>query len=187
MTSRSISLLLVVALALGAFLLGDRNPVAPEPEGRAPAAAATTPDPTERAVSVPSPAPVRVEVDQASGSLYRADNRHAAGRRVARAVARTDHGIRCPDGSFLPLLNGVESAPPVMRSDDRGPLAPVVAVVTDADGWDWYEHADGATTTCRPQFIVDAAGNRSVRVLTLHNAPDRSMREAPDPPLREHR
>ncbi len=79
-------------------------------------------------------------------------------------------GLRCPDGSFLPLLNGVPHASPIHRSPHDGPLPPVVARRTDADGDDWYEHADGSLTTTR-WVDVEVGGVVRPDVVTSHHAP----------------
>jgi hypothetical protein len=116
-----------------------------------------------------APAP-RVALDEATGALVRTDLRAAAGARREARVAPSARGLRCPDGSFLPLLNGVDAAPPILRAPEHGPLPPVVAIRIDDAGFEWYEHADGSTTTCRPQRLVDRFGNGSIQVITLHNA-----------------
>ncbi|MCA8977642.1 MAG: hypothetical protein KDC98_23155, partial [Planctomycetes bacterium] len=38
---------------------------------------------------------------------------------------------------------------------ERGALPPVVALVVDADGWEWYEHADGTMSTTAMVFRSD--------------------------------
>ncbi len=91
-------------------------------------------------------------------------------------------GILCPDGSYLPLLNGVPSAPGIIRAEEHGPLPPVVEILVDSAGYEWYRHADDSTTTSRPQFVTDANGVRSIQIITIHNAgapADGSIRELP--------
>lgn len=122
---------------------------------------------------------VVVDVDPATGNLVRRDNLHAAGSRRAVTIDPVPEGIRCPDGTCLPLLNGVAAAPAILRSPERGPLPPVVAIVVDRDGWDWYEHADGSMTTCRPHVLIGADGQRIPRVVTVHNALDDAMPATP--------
>lgn len=116
---------------------------------------------------------MEVVVDEQRGALIRADGLGRAGSRTPRSIAATPDGggLRCPDGRFLPLLNGVDAAPTLLRAPEQGPLPPVVAVLVDADGWDWYEHADGSITTTRPQYVTDGQGRRTVQVVTVHNAP----------------
>jgi hypothetical protein len=181
MPSRPLFLACVLVLALvgaGALWFSlDRKPGALGSGGPARSESAP-PAARPRTARLDEPAAVVVEVDPARGVLVRRDNLHAAGRRTPGDPGFVASGIPLPDGSQLPLLNGVASAPPVLRSPERGPLPPVVAVVVDRDGWDWYEHADGSLTTCRPQEIVRDDGRREIRVLTLHNAPDPRMRES---------
>ncbi|MBK8975631.1 MAG: hypothetical protein IPM29_06870 [Planctomycetes bacterium] len=127
-----------------------------------------------------APDRIAIEVDPTDGRLIRADNRWRAGERRSVTVAPVDAGIRCPDGTCLPLLNGVDSAPAMIRAEEAGPLAPVVAIVTDADGWDWYVHADDSLTTSRPQLVDDQSGQRQLQVVTLHHAQGSgSVREVP--------
>ncbi len=91
------------------------------------------------------------------------------GARVPRRVGRVSSGIRCPDGSHLPLLNGVPAAPPITRSPHLGPVPPVVAILVDQEGNRWYEHADGSATTTRFRVdIVDGVARSNVE--TVHNA-----------------
>ncbi len=96
--------------------------------------------------------------------------RPPAGQRTPTRVPPTTDGIRCPDGTYLPLLNGVTSAPAIIREPERGPLPPVVARMFDAEGFEWYEHADGSMTTSRPHRIKDQLGRESVQTVTLHLA-----------------
>ncbi|MEM7204621.1 MAG: hypothetical protein AAF628_30465 [Planctomycetota bacterium] len=86
-------------------------------------------------------------------------------------------GLRCPDGTVLPLLNGVLEAPPITRSAHLGPLPPVVGTMADATGCEWYVHQDGSvTTTRRRRAWVD--GVPVTNVETVHNArlPDAAAR-----------
>ncbi|MEM7201440.1 MAG: hypothetical protein AAF628_14310 [Planctomycetota bacterium] len=79
-------------------------------------------------------------------------------------------GIRCPDGSFLPLLNGVPYAPQINRDPRWGPVPPVVAKRTDSGGYEWYEHADGSITTVRwtPTTFM---GEERMEPVTSHDVP----------------
>lgn len=78
-------------------------------------------------------------------------------------------GIRCPDGTFLPLLNGVPHAPPISRSSKAAPLTPVVELAVDDTGCQWFVHADGSTTTSRWVEYTDALGTKGKQVVTDHN------------------
>jgi len=89
--------------------------------------------------------------------------------RIAMRVPRTTAGVRCPDGSYLPLLNGVPAAPPIRRSARLGPVPPVVAKIVDETGVEWYEHADGSVTTTRFREVI-ADGVRVPNVETVHSA-----------------
>src|SRR6186713_3272922 len=51
-------------------------------------------------------------------------------------------GIRFPDGSYLPCLNGVTDAPAVTRAQCMGPMPPVIAKLCGRDGLEWWEHTD---------------------------------------------
>lgn len=74
-------------------------------------------------------------------------------------------GVKCPDGSFLPLLNGVPEASPIKRFPQDGPQPPVIGLVADSGGYLWYEHADGTTTTTRwvPTQLPDGTTGRRVQ------------------------
>ncbi len=78
-------------------------------------------------------------------------------------------GMLCPDGSYLPLLNGVPRAGRVNRAPEDGPLPPVVAKVTDWGGYEWYEHADGSFTTTRWEKMT-LHGKPYEDVVTNHRA-----------------
>lgn len=82
------------------------------------------------------------------------------------------HGIPMPDGSFLPLLNGVPHAEPASRNTSAsGPLPPVVAKFADREGSEWWEHADGSTTTTRWVEVTHADGRVAQMVVTDHLSP----------------
>ncbi|MEZ5962407.1 MAG: hypothetical protein R3F56_01050 [Planctomycetota bacterium] len=135
--------------------------------------------------SSPSPrtAPT-VELEWHGDRLRRRDRLADAGTRTPARVDKVAAGIRCPDGTFLPLLNGVREAPGIIRESERGPLPPVVALVVDADGWEWYEHADGSMSTSRPQRLVDQQGHDQLQAVTLHVAhlpPDGLLPPEPRP------
>lgn len=149
------------------------NEQAPQRAGAPPADVASPASDADRALQASMPvaatkAPVELEWHDAR--LRRRDRLGDAGVRTPMRVAAAASGIRCPDGTFLPLLNGVRTAPGIIREAERGPLPPVVAVVVDRDGWEWYEHADGSMTTSRPQNIRDQQGRDVLQAVTLHVA-----------------
>jgi hypothetical protein len=83
-------------------------------------------------------------------------------------------GIRCPDGTYLPPLNGCPVGGPIARNRSRmGELPPVVAKMCDGYGLEWYVHADGSrTTTTWKEATVH--GEAKMMVATLHFGPYRS-------------
>ncbi|MEZ5962330.1 MAG: hypothetical protein R3F56_00660 [Planctomycetota bacterium] len=93
--------------------------------------------------------------------------------RFERSFAPRDFGsgIACPGGGYLPLLNGVPRAPTLNRDVERfGPVPPVVGMHTDADGDEWWVHADGSETTSRWTTVtVGGVPRRDVR--TDHTVP----------------
>lgn len=91
------------------------------------------------------------------------------GTRLPLTVERVRQGVRCPDGSYLPLLNGVPEAPPITRRPELGGVPPVVAILVDERGDKWYEHADGSATTTRFRTVL-ADGVARVDTETVHNA-----------------
>ncbi len=86
-------------------------------------------------------------------------------------MARVDHGIPMPDGSFLPLLNGMTQAPPINRSSSLGDPGPIVAKTVDSAGFEWWIHADGSTTTSKYKEVVLQDGTRYWDPASLHTAP----------------
>ncbi len=65
-----------------------------------------------------------------------------------------------PDGTWLPILNGVKDAPPYPGFSKGYPYAPVVQIVTDNEGMQWYIHADG--TRSAPQNMPYGEGGKSL-------------------------
>lgn len=128
------------------------------------------PDSRAQRPATPTPAASPPHSDIAPPVISPEPIRPPAGQRTPTRVPPTTTGIRCPDGTCLPLLNGVASAPAILREPERGPLPPVVARVFDAEGFEWYEHADGSMTTSRPHRIKDQLGRESVQTITLHVA-----------------
>jgi hypothetical protein len=119
----------------------------------------------------------------AAGAAAAAASSASPAGRIHRTVPRCSspsEGVRCPDGSYLPLLNGVPAAPPITRSAPLGPLPPVIAVVGDQAGDEWYEHADGSCTTTRRRTVV-VAGVPTQTIETVHNA------RLPDQPVDQRR
>lgn len=112
-----------------------------------------------------------IDVRVVAGRAIRADNLDAAGTRRACRVEPSAHGIEFPDGTRLPLLNGLREAVRIESRSGTACVAPVVAILVDADGWEWYEHADGARTTSRLRAKPVEAG-QSARLLpvALHEA-----------------
>ena len=84
-------------------------------------------------------------------------------------------GIPVGNGTYLPLLNGVPSAPVISRDESAGPVPPVIAKIVDHEGTEFWEHSDGSTTTSR---WVDTWNNgvKLRQVLTDHAArlPDKN-------------
>ena len=70
-------------------------------------------------------------------------------------TAEPGKGITFPDGTTLPYLNGMTWAPMVSRSRDvAAPIAPVIGLVVDQEGFEWYWHADHSTTTTRYKQVT---------------------------------
>lgn len=90
------------------------------------------------------------------------------GSRVPMRVPWTKSGIPVGDGRFLPLLNGVPFAPPISRDPLCGPVPPVVAKIVDDEGVEYWEHADGSTTTTR--FVEVKYQGETRRVVTTDHA-----------------
>ena len=112
-----------------------------------------------------------IDVRVVAGRLVRADNLDAAGTRRACRVEPSAHGIEFPDGTRLPLLNGLREAVRIEPQAETACVAPVVAILVDADGWEWYEHADGARTTSRLRAKpVEAGQSARVFPVGLHEA-----------------
>lgn len=102
-----------------------------------------------------------------------------------------DHGIPMPDGSFLPLLNGMTQAPPVQRHRRLGPITRVVARMVDSEGFEWWVHADGSATTSKYQQVVLHDGRTYWDPASFHHGPvpASSLMKAPNdvpPPADGH-
>jgi hypothetical protein len=88
---------------------------------------------------------------------------------VRMPVPRATGGIRCPDGTFLPPLNGVSAddpIPPIQREPYMPQIGPILGRYTDDGGTDWWVTADGSAFTTRWQEIERGDGSR-VRVVRL--------------------
>lgn len=98
-------------------------------------------------------------------------------------------GIGFFDGTWLPYLNGLNAAPPATRDPDLGRVPPVIAKVVDADGLEWWVHADGSATTTRYKQVT-ALGQTYWDPATEHSAvqPNTNLRSTPEtPPDRKDR
>jgi hypothetical protein len=157
-TGRNLLLGAAAVLAAVAIVLNARErdrggpallPGASEPEPPAP--------PLPRAVEVPAvplPALPPGTIDHRVPRPLHTKSRHPPGTRIpVDRLPAVDHGIPLPDGTLLPFLNGMTYAPPIIRDQKLGPLAPVVARVTDFEGFEWWEHADGSSTTSKYQEV----------------------------------
>ena len=172
------SLLLAVAAVSGfGFLMSGERAAAPvsepSPQQTASAAPATETAPLPSAV-VPQTAPPAPE-DKSAKTIQ------------MRPLPVTE-GIRCPDGTFLPLLNGVKSAPPIMRKASLGPVPPIVGKIVDSSGCEWWLHEDDSVTTTRPIMMekLDPATGRTIRypdIETVHagRVPDEYAIKVPEP------
>ncbi|MCC6670631.1 MAG: hypothetical protein IT458_06200 [Planctomycetes bacterium] len=90
--------------------------------------------------------------------------------KVAITLPRVTSGIRMPDGSYLPLLNGVPHAPPVSRDRFLPPPGRIVAKYTDTEGDEWWIHEDGSTTTTRFVEATYQDGSKAKVIVTDHAA-----------------
>jgi hypothetical protein len=121
MRGELILLIGALAAALGASAIVGWPAPAPAGENSAAPPAAEAPRAAVTPASAPAPAP-------------------------AAAPAAAAPAIRYPDGSTMPLLNGVHD--PVAIAWPPGyPFAKVVETVTDDEHRQWYRHADGSWTT----------------------------------------
>ncbi len=157
---------LLLALATGLWCVLPRAARA----ARASTASADTaaPAPTATPVAAPAAVPATPAEPKLPPALFR---KLAPGETVALTLpdGLTD-GVRCPDGSYLPLLNGVPYAGAISRARAAGPLPPVVAKTADQHGVEWYVHADGSRTTTQ-WATIDVEGQPRREVLTQHVAP----------------
>jgi hypothetical protein len=82
---------------------------------------------------------------------------------AARASTAEAPRITFPDGSSLPVLNGVDE-PIALDWPADTPYSPVVATVND-QGFDWFKHADGSWSTTMRR--LDSATGKYVNLATL--------------------
>lgn len=175
MSSKIVFPALLAALAVGAFVVFSRDGD-PAPQsganGTTPAAADTDPSLAPR-VAEPIDAGERPRTIDGIEMPDEFFAELGPNERIRFTMPTGfKHGIKCPDGSYLPVLNGVpeELVWPLGRSAEDGPLPPVIGLVTDRDGIRWYEHADGSATTTQwgPARLED--GTKTQVVVTRHFA-----------------
>lgn len=167
--------IVAAAIVVGAWWLATRG-TGPEPTPRSTHdAAAPGPRAAQRAAPTSTHEPRGTTggaVDHRVASPAHTRSTLAPGTRVPLASPpRADVGIPLPDGSFLPFLNGMTFAPPIDRHPSHGPLPPVVARVVDAEGFEWWEHADGSMTTSRYQEVRLQDGTTWWDPSSHHSAP----------------
>ena len=85
-------------------------------------------------------------------------------------LPKVTRGIPCPDGSFLPFLNGMTAAPAIHRDPAYGPVPPIVGIWVDVSGIEWWEHADGSKTTTH-YLEAEAFGKKYFDPVTRHGLP----------------
>ncbi len=110
-----------------------------------------------------------------------ATRKYPPGTFVPLTLPKVKSGIRLPDGSYLPLLNGVPRASPISRAEWLGPVPPVVGKQVDAEGVEWWVHADGSSTTTRWTDTWDAKGNLIRNIRTDHAAKTKDGAALPGP------
>lgn len=122
------STLLLAAVAATAATAAALWPVADAPP--------PVPVPAVSAAPVLAPAPTATAATNVPAAAAAADAAPAA------AVATY------PDGSTMPLLNGVREPVTVQWPANR-PFSPIVETVADERGVSWYRHRDGTWSTVR--------------------------------------
>ena len=157
-------LAVLVVVAVVAFARSGDRPAPANVADNAPAATtASTPAPqpvvaldlAAAAAAVDAAKPVPFRTDRASDRPHHVLSRLPPGTIVPiTELPKVKEGIRMPDGTLLPFLNGMTFAPPAAISGRNGPLAPVVAKAVDEGGFEWWVHADGSTTTCRYKQVT---------------------------------
>jgi hypothetical protein len=160
MDSRWLGLSLFAAAVTGVLLCVPRggDPAeAPAATGGGPVPAVVggpAPATAPADVARPEPPPAVRTDHKVPIPLHRPSGKRPGTRTPVRELPKVDDGIRLPDGTCLPYLNGMNWAPPLQRDRIHGPVPPVVAILVDAEGFEWYEHADGSVTTCMYQQVI---------------------------------
>jgi hypothetical protein len=91
-----------------------------------------------------------------------------AGNQIVPLENPPDPGTwwRLPDGTYVPALNGVVGAPPMVWPEDR-PFSPITHKETGSNGIEWYLHADGTASTTAMIFRKDL-GREDATALVAH-------------------
>lgn len=95
---------------------------------------------------------------------------------VAEPVVRDDDPksriipILYPDGSRMPPLNGVKVAPSLYWPPEV-PFTPVVGTFVDAQGIEWYKHADGSQSTTQMVWRKDLGREDAVSRVAAPTTP----------------
>jgi hypothetical protein len=115
-----------------------------------PDVAADTPAAVETQTGTPEIAPVAIPQLPAPAPTVAPPTRSSMlPGRYPMKVPFSDSGARTPQGTYVPLLNGVPHAPPMQRNSKLGPVPPIDSKIIDHTGLEWWEHADHSTTTTR--------------------------------------
>ena len=111
--------------------------------------------------------PILLDREQNDPNVYSTLPR---GARVAISAAPVpgpqEPAILLSDGTRLPALNGV-AKPPMVKTNRTA--KPVVAVIVDERGLEWFEHADGCLTTSR---YVWRSNRKLWDAVAMHAIPD---------------
>ncbi len=115
-----------------------------------PDVASDTPPAVETPIGAPEIAPVAIpKLPAPAATVAPPTGRPMLPGRYPMKVPFSDSGARTPQGTYVPLLNGVPHAPPMQRNSKFGPVPPIVSKIIDHTGQEWWEHADHSTTTTR--------------------------------------
>ena len=173
--SGAATIVLVLAFAGGGYGLwrltrpqGDQTTT---PAQVTPASAPSSAAPLTAELAYRGAPPLPFRTDKKSDRPLHTRSKYPPGTRIpVRLTERPKEGIPCTDGTFLPFLNGMTWAPAIHRDPAYGPVPPPVAILVDADGVEWWEHADGSTTTCH-YIGVTAHGESYFDPTTRHSLP----------------
>src|SRR5262245_65795213 len=158
---------LVVAAWWLLHAMHARHAAAPVQPTPADAVAPAAVQPATAAAPAPAPPPAQ------PAARRRVDNPH--GGQVQPVPDYAHPGVLTyPDGSTRPALNGVTADVTILWDNGR-PWSPIVDKVVDAQGWEWYRHADGSNTTVRS---VEINGVPHVCPMTTHPEPEVPVRAA---------